>query len=95
VQRQKAFDAIFLSAVAAAGAWLRLRALGVPSLWLDEIINIDVVTRAAHLPIWRWLLGFEPENGPYRRGTAAGNRLHRGIHHAAPRHGLRSRAVRV
>lgn len=64
MRRRTLIDAIFLTAVAAAGAWLRLRGLGVPSLWLDEIINVDIVTKAVHFPMWRWVAGFEPENGP-------------------------------
>lgn len=64
MQRRTVIDATFLTVVTAAGAWLRLRVLGGPSLWLDEIINVDVATKAMRLPLWRWLTGLEPENGP-------------------------------
>jgi hypothetical protein len=63
VPRPRLLDAFFLAAVVAAGAWLRLCRLGVPSLWLDEIIHADWATQAMHLPLWRWVVGFEPENG--------------------------------
>lgn len=64
VPPRRSLDVIFLTLVAAAAAYLRLHSLTAPSLWLDEIINVDILDRARHFPIWRWVIGFEPENGP-------------------------------
>lgn len=50
--------------MALAGAWLRLRHLGVPALWLDEILNVDLARGFfARSPV-DWVIGFESENGP-------------------------------
>ena len=56
--------AAYLVAVTALGAWLRLRGLGVPSFWLDEILGYDLATKAAQQPLWRWLTIFDLEHGP-------------------------------
>jgi hypothetical protein len=64
VRPRRLFDSLFLLVVISAGAWLRLRGLGKPSLWLDEIYIVDVLAQARHYPLWRWLIGFQPENGP-------------------------------
>ena len=45
------------------GAWLRFRGLGRASLWLDELLNVDIV-RHAKPTFLQWLFGFERENGP-------------------------------
>ncbi|HEY5610156.1 MAG TPA: glycosyltransferase family 39 protein, partial [Thermoanaerobaculia bacterium] len=55
---------VALAGIVAIGAWLRFRLLGVPSLWLDELLNYDIVTAAARQPWEAWLVGFEVENGP-------------------------------
>jgi hypothetical protein len=54
-------DAVALLALA-IGAFVRFDGLGTPSYWLDEILhqNIDAAPHAW----WRWLTGFERENGP-------------------------------
>lgn len=75
--RQRILDALFLAATTALAAWLRLRQLGVPSLWLDEIIDYDVVTMIARQPLWRWFDIFEGEHGPLFYATElAGRVLH-------------------
>ncbi|MGA7613707.1 MAG: DUF4214 domain-containing protein [Thermoanaerobaculia bacterium] len=53
-----------LLVVIVLGAWLRLRCLGVPPLWLDEILNVEIARRAIHSSFLQWLIGFEHENGP-------------------------------
>ncbi len=47
-----------------AGAWLRLRSLGGPSLWLDEILNVDLARGFFSRSPLDWFAGFESENGP-------------------------------
>lgn len=64
MRTRRLLDWLFIAFALVAGAWLRLRGLGTPSLWLDEIINVEVLDRALHLPLWKWLIGFEAENGP-------------------------------
>lgn len=69
-------DAIFLTLTAIGGAWLRLCGLRKPSLWLDEIYIVDLASKARHYPLWRWLIGFQPENGPlYFASELAGSFL--------------------
>lgn len=41
-----------------------MRGLGVPSLWLDEILNVDIARGVGDLPWYSWIIGFERENGP-------------------------------
>lgn len=53
-----------LIAATLAAGWLRFRDLGGPSLWLDEILNVDITAKARALPLTSWLIGFERENGP-------------------------------
>ena len=53
-----------LIVLTAFGAWLRFRLLGLPSLWLDELLNVVIVRKAGELRPWEWLIGFERENGP-------------------------------
>src|SRR4051794_3953028 len=74
--RRRLPDAIFLTLTVMGGAWLRLCGLGKPSLWLDEIYIVDLLSKARHYPLWRWLVGFQPENGPlYFAGELAGTFL--------------------
>jgi hypothetical protein len=54
---------VFLAIVTSAAAFLRLRGLGVPSFWLDEIIHYDVTSAAMRQPWHKWLLPFDHENG--------------------------------
>jgi mannosyltransferase len=62
-RRQAAFVSL-LVLLTAAGAVLRLWRLGEPSLWLDEILNVNLLAQFKTLGWWRWLGGLEPENGP-------------------------------
>ena len=62
--RRRAANTIFLAAVTALGAWLRLRELSVPSFWFDEMYHYKLATEAAHQAWWRWVTIFEIENGP-------------------------------
>jgi hypothetical protein len=62
--RRRAANTVFLAAVTALGAWLRLRQLSVPSFWFDEIYHYKLATDAAHQAWWRWVTIFEIENGP-------------------------------
>jgi len=73
--RQRTLDLLFLAATTALGAWLRLRLLAAPSLWLDEIIDYDVVTMIAHQPLWRWFDIFEGEHGPLFYATELAGRV--------------------
>ncbi len=54
-----------LAIVTLGGAFLRFSGLGEPSLWLDEILHVNVAARVASSPWHAWLLGFgfEAENG--------------------------------
>jgi mannosyltransferase len=64
VKRDETVDiavAVFVTAVA---GWLRFRVLGEPSLWLDEILNVEITASLHRLEWWQWLAGFERENGP-------------------------------
>lgn len=53
-----------LLAIALLGAWLRFSDLAGPSLWLDEILNVEIIRGLDRLPLHAWLFGFERENGP-------------------------------
>ncbi|HUP42168.1 MAG TPA: hypothetical protein VM599_03045, partial [Thermoanaerobaculia bacterium] len=55
---------VLVAAAVALGAWLRLDGLGEPSLWLDELLNVEITAAAAERPWYDWLRGFERENGP-------------------------------
>jgi len=48
MSRQRVLDAIFVAGATCIGAWLRLRQLGVPCFWLDEIIHYDGATGATN-----------------------------------------------
>jgi hypothetical protein len=71
---RRAEDAVALIAVA-VGAFLRFDGLGTPSYWLDEILHQNVTTIAMAQPWWRWLIGFERENGPLYYLTQLAARL--------------------
>ena len=64
MSRQRAIDVLFIVAATCLGAWLRLRQLGVPSFWLDEMIHFDAATGAMKQPLWQWLAISALENGP-------------------------------
>jgi hypothetical protein len=49
-------------AILALASYFRVRHLGDASLWLDEILNVDLTVQPRALGTW--LTGFEPENGP-------------------------------
>ncbi len=68
-------DALLLGAIVIAGAVLRFGGLGVPSLWLDEILDYDVATKLMHEPLWRWLTGFASEHGPLFFATELAGRV--------------------
>jgi len=53
-----------LASLVVGGAYLRFHDLGVPSLWLDEILNYEIAETSGRLSPWTWLAGFERENGP-------------------------------
>ncbi|HXH39607.1 MAG TPA: hypothetical protein VNN08_13330, partial [Thermoanaerobaculia bacterium] len=57
-------DALLVAAIVVFGAVLRFGGIGVPSLWLDEILDYDVATKLTHEPFWHWLTGFASEHGP-------------------------------
>ena len=75
MSRERALRAGYLVAITALGALLRLRALGVPSFWLDEILGYDLATKAAHQPVWRWLTIFDLEHGPLYYATELAGRF--------------------
>ncbi|HJT18236.1 MAG TPA: glycosyltransferase family 39 protein, partial [Thermoanaerobaculia bacterium] len=81
--RQRILDVLFLAATTALAAWLRLRQLAAPSLWLDEIIDYDVVSLIAHQPLWRWFDIFEGEHGPLFYATELAGRIFHGIEFSA------------
>ncbi|HLJ73159.1 MAG TPA: glycosyltransferase family 39 protein [Thermoanaerobaculia bacterium] len=83
MKRQSVLDALFLVATTALAAWLRLRQLAVPSLWLDEIIDYDVVSMIRHQPLWRWFDIFEAEHGPLFFATELAGRVFHGPEFAA------------
>ena len=58
-----------LAITVVVGAILRFRDLGVPSLWLDEILGWDLATAARSRPWWAWLSGLEAEHGPLYYAT--------------------------
>src|SRR5437764_8058388 len=72
---QRLRDAIFVAAATCIGAWLRLRQLGVPCLWLDEIIHYDGATGATQQSLWQWLAISQIENGPLFYATQLAGRL--------------------
>ncbi len=53
-----------LAAILFLAAYLRLHSLGKSSLWLDEILNYEIVSELKRIEWWQWLTGFERENGP-------------------------------
>ena len=75
MNRQRVFDALFVIAATCIGAWLRLRQLGVPCFWLDEIIHYDAATGAMRQSFWQWLAISQPENGPLFYATQLAARL--------------------
>ena len=64
-----------LVAIVAAGAFLRFDGLGVPSLWLDEILGYDLTTAAFSRPLWSWVVGFDAEHGSLYYATQLIGRL--------------------
>lgn len=62
------FVVLLLAALVAGGALLRFHRLGVPSLWLDEILTYEIAEESGRLPPWAWLTGFERRRG--RRAEA-------------------------
>ena len=68
-QERITFRAAYVVALTLLGAWLRLRHLGRPSFWLDEILGYDIATAAAKQPLWRWLTIFDLEHGPLYYAT--------------------------
>lgn len=62
--RSRVFVAFAVSTIALAAAWLRFDRLGGPSLWLDEILNVKILRWMKPLPPWKWIVGFDRENGP-------------------------------
>ena len=75
-QERITFRAPYVVAVSLLGGWLRLRHLGLPSFWLDEVLGYDLTTAAAKQPLWRWLTIFDLEHGPlYYAGELAGRFL--------------------
>lgn len=63
-----------LVAALVVGAFLRLDGIGEPSYWIDEILHQLITTNATAEPWWRWLTGFEPENGPLYYATQLATR---------------------
>jgi hypothetical protein len=55
---------LWLAGALALAAFLRFDGLGQPSYWLDEVLHQRVTTTALSQSWWKWLVGFEPENGP-------------------------------
>ncbi len=58
------FFPVLIAGITCFAAWLRLHALGAPSLWLDEILNVGISRALSSLTVVDWLIGFERENGP-------------------------------
>jgi hypothetical protein len=75
MNRQRVFDIAFVAIATLAGAWLRLRQLGVPCFWLDEIIHYDGATGAMKQSLWQWLAISQIENGPLYYATQLAGRL--------------------
>lgn len=55
---------LWLAGALVLAAFLRFDGLGEPSYWLDEVLHQRVTTAALSQSWWKWLVGFEPENGP-------------------------------
>lgn len=72
--RRRHLDVIGLAAIVAAAALLRFHALGAPSLWLDEILHVDILAALTHQPFYRWVR-FESENGALFYATQLAGRL--------------------
>ncbi|MGZ8867067.1 MAG: hypothetical protein ACXW2P_01895 [Thermoanaerobaculia bacterium] len=64
-----------LIAIALGGAMLRFRALGEPSLWLDEILGYDLTSAAASRSLWSWIIGFDAEHGSLYYATQLAGRI--------------------
>jgi hypothetical protein len=75
VSRERALRATYVVAVTTLAAWLRLRQIGLPSFWLDEILGYDLTTAASHQPLWRWLRIFDLEHGPLYYATEVAGRF--------------------
>jgi len=69
------FRAGYVVALTLLGAWLRLRQLGLPSFWLDEVLGYDIASAAANQPLWRWLTIFDLEHGPLYYAAELGGRF--------------------
>lgn len=54
--------AVGLALIIGGAIYLRVTRLARPALWLDEILNYDLI--AEPRPLYAWLIGFERENGP-------------------------------
>src|SRR5512134_3068869 len=68
--------AAILGGALIVGAFLRFDDLGGPSFWMDEILHQILTSRASvEEPWWRWITGFEPENGPLYYATQLATRL--------------------
>ena len=66
---------LLLASIIAIAGFFRFDGLGVPSYWLDEILHQNITTSAESQPWWRWLTGFERENGPLYYATQVAGRL--------------------
>jgi hypothetical protein len=66
---KRAGGALLLLIPLAIAAFLRLDRLGVPSLWLDEILGYQFTGSSAARPWLSWLIGFDAEHGPLYYAT--------------------------
>lgn len=66
---------LVLAAALLVAAFLRFDGLGEPSYWVDEILHQNITTESVQQPLWKWLTGFEPENGPLYYATQLATRL--------------------
>jgi mannosyltransferase len=64
-----------LGAALLLGAFLRFDGIGDPSFWIDEILHQRITTGALDEPWWKWITGFEPENGPLYYATQLATRI--------------------
>lgn len=66
---ERRFFLVLLAAIIVLGAYLRLKDLGGPSLWLDEILHLNVTQSLADVPWYRDLGGVREVNGGTENGS--------------------------
>ena len=66
---ERRFFWVLLTTVIVLGAYLRLADLGGPSLWLDEILHLQIAQSLSHQPWYRTLMGVRELSGRTENGA--------------------------